>query len=307
MRMPYNGEKRRLRRENPGAEQAAGAKEEDAEMAILHASIFSQALKRTVPIEVILPADKVVAYGQQREAKRFKTLYLLHGLLGSCEDWTRNTNIRQLAEERDLAVVMPSGENSFYVDQLLANNDYGVYVGQELVALTRRMFPLSEEREDTFIGGLSMGGFGALRNGLKYHETFGCIAALSAAVHVFEFAPEDPRREMLMGEDACFGDLKEAAKTDKNPRVAFLRILEEKRRDPAVELPRIYLACGTEDGLLEANRQLRDFFLANGQPVTYCEAPGRHDWAFWQDQIGRVLDWLPLGAGRAGISSGHVR
>ena len=75
-------------------------------MAILHASIFSQALKRTVPIEVILPADKVVAYGQQREAKRFKTLYLLHGLLGSCEDWTRNTNIRQLAEERDLAVVM---------------------------------------------------------------------------------------------------------------------------------------------------------------------------------------------------------
>ena len=59
MRMPYNGEKRRLRRENPGAERAAGAKE-DAEMAIMHASIFSQALKRTVPIEVILPADKEI-------------------------------------------------------------------------------------------------------------------------------------------------------------------------------------------------------------------------------------------------------
>ena len=276
-------------------------------MAILHASIFSQTLKRTVPIEVILPADKVLSYGQKREAKQFKTLYLLHGLLGSCEDWTQNTNIRQQAEERDLEVVMPSGENSFYVDQLLPNNDFGAYVGQELVELTRRMFPLSDRREDTFLGGLSMGGFGALRNGLKYCETFGSIVSLSAAVHMFELEPEDPRREMLIGEDACFGDLRTAAATDKNPRVAFLQMREKMRQNPALTPPRIYMACGTEDSLLEANRLLRDFFLANGQPLTYVEEPGIHDWAFWQGQIGKVLDWLPLDAGSAGISSGHVQ
>ncbi len=276
-------------------------------MAILHASIFSQALKRTVPIVAVLPADKVVAYGQSGPARPFKTLYLLHGLLGSCVDWTMNTNLQQLAEAKDLAVIMPSGENSFYIDQMLANNDFGEYAGRELVEITRRMFPLSPKREDTFIGGLSMGGFGALRNGLKYAQTFGCIAALSAAVHVFEYAPDDPRREMLMGEDACFGDLAEAAKTDKNPRVAFCRMLEEMRRDPTLTPPRIYMACGTEDSLLEPNRMLRDFFLENGQPVTYVEESGVHDWAFWQRQIAQVLDWLPLGEGQAGISSGNVR
>ena len=269
-------------------------------MAILQVNFLSRALFRTVPAYVVLPTDRIPA----EEDKPFKTLYLLHGLLGNYTDWVHNTQIQRLAEDRRLAVVMPSGDNSFYVDNPVSKN--GEFIGRELVELTRRMFPLSHKREDTFIAGLSMGGFGALRNGLCYPETFGYIAGLSSAVHLFETPLDAPGRNMG-SEDASFGVMTEAMKTDKNPRVALQKLLAAREKDPSVPLPKIYLACGTEDGLLEANRQLRDFFLANGQPVTYCEAPGRHDWAFWQDQIGRVLDWLPLGAGRAGISSGHVR
>ena len=95
-------------------------------MAILQVNFLSQTLKRTVPVQVVLPSDKVISYNEHIDrSKPYKTLYLLHGLLGNCTDWTMNTSIQSLAEDRNLAVVMPSGENSFYIDQLLPNNAFG--------------------------------------------------------------------------------------------------------------------------------------------------------------------------------------
>ena len=276
-------------------------------MALLQASIFSQTLKRTVPLMVVLPSDKVLSYGGElREEKPCKTLYLLHGLLGSYTDWVSNTNIQRLAEDRNLAVIMPSGENSFYVDQPVPNNDFGEYIGKELVELTRGMFPLSPRREDTFIAGLSMGGFGAIRNGLKYYDTFGYIAGLSSAVQIFEL-PLDAPGCALFKEDACFGNLTDASLSDKNPRVAFERLAQAKKQNPSIRFPEIYMACGSEDTLSLVNRSLADFLIKGGVHVTWAEAPGGHNWAFWQSQIIKVLDWLPLDENTAGISSGNVR
>lgn len=266
-------------------------------MALIQMSFLSTALKRTVPVTVILPVDNT-AFLQQKSL--FPTLYLLHGLLGSHNDWVSNTRIQQWAEERGLAVVMPSGDNSFYIDQILPNQDYGEFIGRELVEMTRRAFPLSCDREKTFIAGLSMGGFGAIRNGLKYADTFGCIAGLSSAVHIFEMAPDAPNRT-LFREDLVFGDLEQARKTDKNPRVTLLRA-----REAGLEIPRIYMSCGLQDHLLESNRSLRDYFLENGISLTYREADGRHDWNFWYDQIQEVLSWLPLPKPTAGLNSGNV-
>lgn len=268
-------------------------------MAILQVNFLSRALFRTVPAYVILPTDRIPA----AEDKPFPTLYLLHGLLGNYTDWVHNTRIQQLAEDKRLAVVMPSGDNSFYVDNPVSKN--GVFIGQELVQLTRRMFPLSHRRADTFIAGLSMGGFGALRNGLCYPETFGYIAGLSSAVHLFETPLDDPARNVGY-EDAAFGDMREAMKTDKNPRVALQNLLAAREADASVPLPKIYLACGTEDTLLGPNRVYRDLFRAAGIDLTYEEGPGKHDWDFWNTYIGHVLDWLPLGEAKAGLSSGHV-
>lgn len=266
-------------------------------MALIHMSFLSDALKRTVPVTVILPVDNTVFAGERPE---FPTLYLLHGLLGSHTDWVDNTRIRQWAEERGLAVVMPSGDNSFYIDQLLPNQAYGEFIGRELVEMTRRAFPLSRDREKTFLAGLSMGGFGAIRNGLKYADTFGCIAGLSSAVHIFEMAPDAPGRT-LFREDLVFGDLEEARKTDKNPRVALL-----EAKAAGLEIPRVYMSCGLQDSLLESGRSLRDFFLENGVSVAYRESDGKHDWYFWDREIRSVLDWLPLPAPNAGLGSGNV-
>ena len=92
------------------------------------------------------------------------------------------TRIQAWAEANDLAVIMPSGENRFYLDDEKSGELYGEFIGKELVEFTRKLFPLSDKREDTFIAGLSMGGYGAIRNGLKYAENFGCVIGLSAAL-----------------------------------------------------------------------------------------------------------------------------
>lgn len=274
-------------------------------MALIQASIMSQSLFRTVPIQVILPVDKVDPSGKRSAPKKYKTLYLLHGLLGSSIDWVMGTRILRWAQERDLAVVMPSGENSFYVDRKGMFFQYGEFIGEELVELTRRMFPLSDKREDTFIGGLSMGGFGALRTGLKYHETFGRIIGFSSAVHILETF-EGLNGKNMAYEESLFGDLKEAAKTDKNPRVCIENLAKLKKENPKLELPKIYLSCGTEDGLLPFTRLYRDLLKAGGFEVTYEEAPGGHEWDFWDSQIFKVLNWLPLEAGSSGLNSGNV-
>lgn len=273
-------------------------------MALLQVNFMSNTLKRTVPMNVILPVDKIFASDYETK-ETYKTLYLLHGLLGNYMDWITSTQIQSWAEQKNLAVVMPSGDNSFYVNQVTANSDYGAFVGKELVDITRKMFPLSHNREDTFIAGLSMGGFGAIRNGLKYHETFGYIAGLSSAIQIFEMPVGEPGR-VLMNEDSCFGDIKAASKTDKNPRVILEELKAKAVENPDIHLPKMYLACGLQDTLLVPNRRFRDYLEESGMDVTYREAEGNHDWNFWNSQIREVLAWLPLEEDHAGLNSGNV-
>lgn len=273
-------------------------------MALLQVNFISKELFRTVPMQVILPTDKLFRKEQGGERKPFKTLYLLHGLLGNYTDWVSGTNIQRWAEARNLAVVMPSGDNSFYVDNTTSN--YGAFIGQELLDATRLMFNLSDKREDTFIAGLSMGGFGALRNGLKYYENFGYIAGMSSAVHLFEEPLDKPGRN-IANEDAWFGVMTEAIKTDKNPRVAFENLKKAKEADPTIEFPKVYMCCGTEDGLIGPNRIIRDMLIEGGVDVTWEEGPGGHEWDYWNRSIQKVLDWLPLDDANAGINSGNVK
>ena len=267
-------------------------------MALIEMNIVSHALLRCVPVQVILPADKWNADGTLMPRKKFKTLYLLHGLWGNCTDWVTCSRIRQWAEKRDLAVVMPSGDNSFYIDRPESNNNYGKFLGEELIEMTRRMFPLSEKREDTFIAGLSMGGFGAMRNGLKYSDVFGAIASFSGAFGMMAYENFDAETKAFG--DALFGSMEAAMKTDKNPAVLAKQVADKAQK------PKIYMSCGTEDHLMPANRAFRKLLEDNGFEVTWYEGPGGHDWDFWNDDIQRLLEWLPLGEGIEGLSSGNI-
>ena len=269
-------------------------------MALLQVNYLSKALFRTVPLNVILPSDKIdfstLSY-RMKKGDSFKTLYLLHGLLGNYTDWVTNTRIQLWAEEKNLAVVMPSGDNAFYVNNAGGGNDYGAFIGQELVEVTRNMFPLSDRREDTFIAGLSMGGYGALRNGIVYSDTFSHVAGFSSAIHIFDRGTEHNGSELRV-----FKDVDKAALTDVNPRVAFEKLLDEKR-----QIPRFYMSCGTADDLYDTNTSFRDFLTSKGAEVTWDEEEYGHEWTFWDSQIKKVLDWLPLDDVESGLGSGNVR
>lgn len=275
-------------------------------MAFIQMNLYSQSLMRQVPVNVILPVDKLLFPGMpEREDKPYKTLYLLHGVLGNYMDWVVGTRIQRYAEENDLVVVMPAGDNAFYVDQPKGNNFYGEFVGKELVKLTRKMFPLSHKREDTFIGGLSMGGFGAMRNGLKYHDTFGYIVSLSGALFVEAF-PERTNDSPMFFErrdyiENCFGNLDEVVESDKNPRYLIKKLLQE-----GAEIPKIYMACGLEDHLLGANRDFAGFLKENSVEATYEEGPGAHEWDFWDTYIKKAIEWLPTENSIKGINSGNI-
>lgn len=275
-------------------------------MAIIEVNFISKCLMRTVTFNAIIPVDKFGPQAENAEQKPLKTLYLLHGIFGNYTDWVNGTRIQAWAEANDLAVIMPSGENRFYLDDEKSGELYGEFIGKELVEFTRKLFPLSDKREDTFIAGLSMGGYGAIRNGLKYAGNFGCVIGLSAALVHDTWKDADNSAPIFTFRrsyyEAIFGEYDKVKGSDKDPKALLLKLKKEGR-----PVPKMYLCCGTEDGLVTANRDFRDFLNENGVDLTYVEGPGKHDWVFWDTYIKKVLDWLPLNRTGAGINSGNVK
>jgi S-formylglutathione hydrolase FrmB len=252
-------------------------------MAWFQINFFSQCQHRQVPLNVLLPAEYAPP------GARFKTLYLLHGYMGDCSDWLLNTPVNELAQQFGMAVVMPNGENGFYVDQPTSGVLGGQYIGEELVDYTRRLFPLSHAREDTLIGGLSMGGYGALRAALKYPETFGhCIALSSAlATEVIQGATDEPN---LLGVtksyyERLFGDLTKMNESDNAPLKLARDVLAA-----GGPVPDLFLACGYNDRLSNPNRELHKGLEALSFPHVYEEGPGTHEWAFWRLFLRRGLE-----------------
>lgn len=194
-------------------------------MAIMRVTFASEVLSRYIGLNVIVPMETPGLPGtettEKRRTKEFKTLYLLHGYGGNQDDWLTYSHIRTLADEYGIAVVLPAGENSFYVDGQAVGTRWGEMVGRELVAFTRQMFPISNKREDTFIGGLSMGGFGALRLGSCYHETFSKIFCFSGAFVIDDITGIKEGYSDHIGDYDCyhhiFGSLDQLKGSPKDP------------------------------------------------------------------------------------------
>ncbi|MGM9974756.1 MAG: alpha/beta hydrolase [Clostridiaceae bacterium] len=261
-------------------------------MAFLQINYYSKTLKKLVSFNALMPIDAVEVPGEAVEPKKqMKALYLLHGYSGNYQDWVSGSNIQELSLKHNLAVFMPSGENSFYLDDEDKGELFGEFIGRELVECTRKLFSLSHRREDTFIGGLSMGGYGAIRNGLKYNDTFGGVIALSSALIIKEISgiAEDHKDAIADYKyyRRVFGNLSELLGSDKDPEAITMKLIKEGK-----ELPKIYMACGTEDFLLDKNRDYHNFLLANNVEHTYVEGPGDHNWSFWNEYIDKGIDWI---------------
>jgi len=254
-------------------------------MAYFRIEYFSNALHRTTSFEMMIPND--LRPEAPRPDRPMSVLFLLHGYTGKAENWVP----WGLPEKYNFAIVMPSAENSFYLNGAATGSAYQTMVGEELVDYVRKTFHLAADPEHTFIAGLSMGGFGALHTGLAYPETFGKIGALSSAFIHHEVAKMKPGE----GNDVanydyyrqCFGDPATLLERDANPEVLVKKLKAQGRK-----LPGIFMACGTEDFLIEPNRAMHRFLEQEQVPHEYHEAPGVHDMVFWHAWIEKTLDWM---------------
>ena len=254
-------------------------------MAYYRIDYFSNALHRGTSFEMLIPND--LPEGMPEPEKPMKTLFLLHGYTGKAGNWVPD----DLPVKYNFAIVMPSAENSFYLDGLSTGHAFQTMVGIELVDYVRKTFGLAQKPEDTFIAGLSMGGFGALHTGLAYPDRFGKIGALSSALIMHEVAEMKPGggNEVANYEyyRECFGEPKELLNSDKNPET-----LARKLKKEGTPIPGIYMCIGTEDFLLEPNRAFDRFLTEEGIPHIYRESKGQHDMAFWSEHIVHVVDWM---------------
>ena len=256
-------------------------------MAIGSFEFFSDCLRRNVSFRIVLPNEGDVC----GEAAPMKLLVLLHGYCGCSGDWLWNSQSAELAQRYHLCIVLPSGENSFYLDGKATGRKYGTYVGQELIRYVRKTFGLSDRREDTFIGGLSMGGFGAIHTALQFSDTFGGAMALSSALIVYGMggmkAGDDNGVANYEYYDLMFGDLDSAMDRDVNPEKL---VMDRKKQGAA--MPRFYLACGEQDFLLAKNRRFMEFLKEQKVEHSYTEGPGGHDFGYWNKHLEPGIRWL---------------
>ena len=253
-------------------------------MAKVVCNFLSYSLNRAVDITVVLPSvtcPEALGMGDGPATHvlpaKFPVVYLLHGFANNHAQWTGYTNVELYAEERRIAIVNVSAENKAYAK--VGADDFKRFISEELPEFVTNYFPISSKPEETYIAGLSMGGYGAFMHGLTHPERYRAIGAFSAGVHI---------NPATFAADPMASDQGE---TDPEYDV---HALARKVAASDVAFPPIYDSCGTEDFLLAPNQAFAAELAELGADVTWVEVSGfGHEWRFWDQQVEAFLDWIP--------------
>lgn len=254
----------------------------------------SLALGRAADFHVILPFHD----GYPDADRPYPTLYFLPGYSGSAEEIIFTLPLRQMSALYGMAVVIPDGENAFYTDHPERATCMGEYVGDELIRISRRLFPcLSAKREQTFLGGISMGGYGAIVLGLHYCDTFSKIVLFSPAAEpdrLLSGAKEDvPGAVPASLFDSLFGGSRVYGVSGRlNP----LRALEQYAAE-GKKWPDFWMCCGEQDQLVgDACAHFREALHRAGAGLSWEGGPGEHDLMYWDRHLESAFRFL---AGRS--------
>lgn len=256
---------------------------------------YFESMRRTMEIRFIIPDDQ--RFRNQPDGsknpyyeRKTKVMVLLNGYTHNNLEWLMNTKAAEFALKYNVAIFMPSGENGFYVNHEGTNEHFGDFVGEELIAYVAKCFHLSEKREDHFVLGISMGGFGALHTGLAYPQSYSKIVALSSALILYEIAGAKPGFENAGGDywyyRRTFGDLDTLMTSQQNPEQLIREMKEEH-----IDIPKIFMACGSEDFLLEHNQRFEKFLTDEKVDHVYYQSPGIHDYDFWNQYVEKAFRW----------------
>ena len=249
-------------------------------MALLECNIFSRALDMSTQFLASLPNDFM-----KKPEGGFPAVYLLHGLSDDHTAWIRRTNVERYATDHGFAVIMPEVQRSFYCD-MKYGSDYFTYVSDELPRFCRELFGLSSKREETFVAGLSMGGYGALKCALSRPDVFCAAASLSGAVNVkaYEKMEEGRLKDQIRG---IVGTGCEVPERDD-----LFALARKAAELPPEKRPSVMTCCGTEDSLYGDNLLFRDLMRSLDMRYEYREGPGDHNWVYWDAMIQLALDFF---------------
>lgn len=251
-------------------------------MALAELNFYSEALGMQTTVNVIIPQKSSSGeIGIKSDAKdeKYKCVYLLHGLSDNHSIWLRRTSIERYAQEYGICVVMPCADKSFYTD-MKDGGKYYTYIANELPRIIREFFNVSEKREDNFIAGNSMGGYGALKIGLRECDSFCACAGLSSVADIVGLT--DTFRDVyipIFGEELNIPD---------EENLFFLT--QSNNNNP--NKPKIYMGVGTEDYMYKENIKLKEHIESLDFDFTYRESSGTHCWEFWDEYIQYVLEWM---------------
>lgn len=243
-------------------------------MAYCELKFFSAALQKATSATVILPEGDL--------GGPFSVLYLLHGLSDDNSIWQRRTGIERYVQHLPLIVVMPDGGRGFYTDAEVGMA-WETALVNDLIGYVDRIFHTRASREGRCLGGLSMGGYGAVKLALKHPDLFCSAASHSGALSFGHYSmstdPDSPWQvefARVLGSDSVGG-----------PNDAFA--LAE--RLPRTERPALRFDCGLDDFLLESNRAFHAHLESIGYAHEYAEFPGAHTWDYWDLHVREAIEF----------------
>lgn len=245
-------------------------------MAVVRINHKSEVIGKAMEMTLIVP--------DHAKKEKMRVLYLLHGLSDDCTNWLRYSSIeRYVRNNNDTIIVMPDGGKSFYTDMAHGEKYYS-YITEEVPGFLKSIFNISDSREDTYIAGLSMGGYGAVKIALRNPDRYSAAASFSGVLDIKSLLEINPdfkaNAEEILGKDFSLDN------SDEN----LLYLLKKEFKNK----PRILQMCGTEDFLYQNNLNFKKEIEKLDFPYEYREGPGEHNWNFWDEAIQYALDFFGI-------------
>ena len=270
-------------------------------MAVFKCNFYSTALIRNVDVTVFLPeTDAIITYLNNMNVvdahprKEYKTIYLLHGMMDDHNSWINHTNVINYAQKAKVAVVMPSAENSWYCDTGINRHKYFDFINYEIPAWAESVFPLKKGRENRFIAGLSMGGYGAVKGIFSAPEQYskcGIFSGVTDIVAMSESSKKEHEENPNAPTDMVRYIFGRGIKSGDDEDLFYLAEKLAKSEDPK---PDFFVGCGTDDSLYEPLCKFRAHLKNLGYNVSELDMPGYHEWMVWDKLVEAYINWLDL-------------
>ena len=245
--------------------------------------LASTLMGREMPYRIMLP----IGYAQQNSTRRYPVVYLLHGLTGHYDNWTDKTRLATMTAGQDIIVVTPEGENGWYTDSAAkATDKFESYIIKELIPEIDKKFRTIADRNHRAIAGLSMGGYGAIKFGVKHPELFVVAGSFSGALGAASITEKQIPGALGRSIDEIFGATGSETRAGNDLFVLLRGSTPEKIK----ALPFLYIDCGTEDFLFKNNQDFTALLLEKKIPHEYRQLPGGHNWKYWDAQVEEFLE-----------------